>query len=888
VSAHGSAGLAAGTTSAPDRRHSAALAVMVASGFAGLGYQLVWTQQSALWLGHEAAAVLAVVTAFFGGLALGALALGPRIERSAHPERWYAGCELLIAAWSVALALLMAPLSAALLALTGAEPGPLRQWTVAFAGTFLLLLPATAAMGATLPAMERVTARLQRQGSAVATLYAANTAGAVLGVLGVAFLLVPGIGLARTAAVCAALNLLCAAGALALAAPPLAAPPLPATPPAAAGTARRLLPLLAATGLLGIGYEVLVVRVLSQVTEDTVYTFALLLAVYLVGTALGAAACARWITPRGAGADGDGDEGDAVRDRLLQTVAAATLLGTASLWAAEDLRSAVQQGLVENGIDAMAAALAAEAALALVAFLLPTVAMGALFGHLATQARAAGIGLGASLGVNTLGAAAAPPLFGVLAVPMLGAKGALLIVVAGYLLLCAPRRWPRPASLGLGTAAAGLALWAPPLAFVDVPEGGRLISYHEGKMAAVSVVEDADGVSRLRINNRAQEGSSATRLTDARQALLPLLLHPRPQRALFLGLGTGVTATSAALDPTLQVDAAELLPEVVAASAHFTHDITGGEVSRLRVVTADARRYVRTAAVHYDLIVSDNFHPARSGSGSLYTVEHFQAVRARLAAGGLFCQWLPLHQMDLATLRSIVRAFMQAYPGGWAMLATNSLETPVLGLVAHADARRFTLPAVQARLAGHALPHDIAPFGIVDEWALLGNFVAGPNALARLSKGAPLNTDDRPVVAYRAPRITYAPDSLPRDRLLALLRELSVTAEELLEAGADASDASRLGAYWAARDAFIVAGFAVRPSADPQRMLAQVREPLLAVLRTSPDFSPAYDPLLRLAAAQAHIDATAARALLEEMARLQPARREAGALLRELANAPPQ
>ena len=32
--------------------------------------------------------------------------------------------------------------------------------------------------------------------------------------------------------------------------------------------------MLAATGLLGIGYEVLVVRVLSQVAENTVYTFA--------------------------------------------------------------------------------------------------------------------------------------------------------------------------------------------------------------------------------------------------------------------------------------------------------------------------------------------------------------------------------------------------------------------------------------------------------------------------------------------------------------------------------------------------------------------------------------------------------------------------------------
>lgn len=857
-------------------RRLGALGVMAASGFAGLGYQLVWTQQSALWLGHEAAAVLAVVTAFFAGLALGALALGRRIEHSARPERWYAGCELVIAAWSLAPALLMAPLSDGLLALTGAEPAPLWQWTVAFAGSFVLLLPATAAMGATLPAMERVAARLQQTGSAVAALYAANTAGAVLGVLVVAFVLVPGLGLARTALVCATLNLLCAAGALGLGAAPQ---PAPQAQPAGAARARHLLPLLAATGLLGIGYEVLVVRVLSQLTEDTVYTFALLLAVYLVGTTLGAAAWARWGTARATTT--------ARRDHLLQAVAASTLLGSASLWGADALRAALQPALAASGVEPMAAALAAEATLALLAFLLPTVAMGALFSELATQARAAGIGLGAALGANTLGAAAAPPLFGVLALPLLGAKAALLLVVAAYLLLCAPRRWPRPAAAALGTAVLALAAFAPPLVFVDLPAGGRLLSHEEGTMAAVSVVEDAEGVARLRINNRAQEGSSATRLSDARQALLPLLLHPQPQRALFLGLGTGVTAASAALDPSLQVDAAELLPEVISASAHFRRDIDAGSASRLHVVAADARRYVRSAGPRYDLIVSDNFHPARSGSGSLYTVEHFDAVRKRLAPGGLFCQWLPLHQLDLATLRSIVRAFVEVYPGGWALLATNSLETPVLGLVAHADGRRFELAQLQRRLAGHQLPHALAPFGIADAWALLGGFVAGPQALARLAAGAPLNTDDHPVVAYRAPRITYAPDTLPRERLLALLPQLSLAPGELLQAGAGATEVAasadqvRLAAYWAARDAYLAAGRSVRASADPRQMLAQVREPLLAALRTSPDFGPAYDPLLRLATALARSDAAAARTLLQELARLQPARPEAAALLRQ-------
>jgi spermidine synthase len=867
-----------------DRRPLAALALMLASGFAGLGYQIVWTQQSALWLGHESAAVLAVVAAFFGGLALGALALGGRIVRSAHPVRWYAVCEALIAAWGLVLALLMTPVSSGLLALTGAQPSAAWQWTVAFVGTFVLLLPATAAMGATLPAMERVLGAWRGQRSALAALYAGNTFGAVVGVLAAAFWLVPSYGLARTALLCVALNAACAvlawrwlaqpaSGAVTPSTPSAAA--APTTPPApvwaAATSPAGLLVLLALTGLLGIGYEVLVVRVLSQVAENTVYTFALLLAVYLVGTAIGAAAYQRWLAGTRAA--------DGLRDRLLWVLAAACLLGTASLWSAETLKAALLTALGPG----MASALMAEALLALAAFGPPTLVMGALFSHLANQARALGIGFGRSLGVNTLGAAGAPLLFGVLAVPAIGPKAALLAIPAGYLLLVSWRAWRRPAVGVCAAALLAVAVWAPPLRFVDLPEGGHVVSYQDGAMAAVSVVEDSDGVSRLRIDNRQQEGSSASLLADARQALLPLLLHPAPRHALFLGLGTGMTASSAAEDQQLQVDVVELLPEVISASAHFTQAFGGGLPNpRLQLISADARRFVRASAQRYDLIVSDNFHPARSGSGALYTVEHFRAVQGRLAEGGLYCQWLPLHQLDLDSLRSIVRAFVTVYPGAMAMLATNSLDTPVLGLVARQDGGRFDLRQVQARLASVALPRPAADFGLADEFAVLGSVVAGPRALARFAGDAVVNTDDQPVVAYRAPRITYAPDSLPRDRLVALLVQLDVADGEALDTPADPRFLPRLAAYRLARDRFIDLGRGVRPAADPRQMLAQVREPLLSVLRTSPDFRPAYDPLLRMAGALARSDAPAARALLGDLAQLQPARPEAAEALRAL------
>jgi len=854
---------------------------MMASGFAGLGYQIVWTQQCGLWLGHEAAAVLAVVSAFFGGLAVGGFAFGARAAATPRPARWYAGCELTIALWGLALIPLMPRVGGVVASLMGVRPSPAGQWLLAFLTAFALLLPATAAMGATLPAMERLVASMSNAGGrhSIAALYASNTFGAVAGVLGAAFALVPALGLAGTAGICAALNTLCAAVALRAFAGGDAPADIPLRRrPGSGGVLGRL----GATGLLGIGFEILVVRVLGQVTEGTVYTFAMLLAVYLIGSAAGASAYRRWHPAKAP--PSSSLQGDRPTDVLLAGLAGACLLGTGALWAAPAVKASVTRALGAS----VAAAIATEAALALLAFGPATVVMGALFSHLVERARDAGVSFGVALGVNTLGGALAPVLWGVVAAPLLGPKVALVLLSCGYLALASGRAWRRGPALALLAGALAVALFAPPLAFVDVPAGGRLLEYRDGVLAAVSVVEDAQGVRRLRIDDREQEGSNVTFHFDARQAWLPLLLHAAPRRALFLGLGTGITAGAAALDPQLQVDAVELLPEVIEVSRRFRDQLGDAANARLRVQAADARRFVRATGERYDVIVSDNFHPARSGSGALYTLEHFHAVRQRLAPGGLFCQWLPLHQLDLASLRSVVRSFLTIYPGGAALLASNSLETPVVGLVGTAeDEQRFDPAVIRGRLARAAAAPRVRELGLDDELSVLGSFIAGPGALARFADGAIANSDDRPVVAYRAPLLAYAPDSTPRQRLFALLAQVSIGPGDVLRPGTEAAMAARLAAYFAARDLFLRAGRDVHPSAGAAEMLAQVREPLLAVLRLSPDFRPAYDPLLAMATALARWDASGARTLLAELARMQPRRPEAARTLAALDGRPP-
>jgi spermidine synthase len=664
-----------------------------------------------------------------------------------------------------------------------------------------------------------------------------------------------------------ALNLLCATVAWTL----RSARAVRAANPVVA--AHRPLPTLFFTGLLGIGYELLAARALNQLAENTIFTFAILLAVYLAGTTLGAACYARgWIAALRADA----------RDRLLRWQAIACLAGVLALAGAQTLKTWLASWLGPG----MEAALGIELLLAAVAFLLPTMIMGALFSHLVLAARAQGTNPGRALGVNTLGAALAPLLFGVLLLPLMGVTYALLLLSAGYLLLSAPRSWTAAPSLTAATAVAALALWHPSLSALRLPEGGRLIAHTEGIAATVSVVEDGSGITTLHINNRQQEGSNVTLYSDGRQALIPVLLHPRPARALFLGLGTGATARAATLDPALQVDAVELLPEVIEASSRFARLQDTRPTPRLRLLAADARRFVRSADQYYDVIVSDNFHPARSGSAFLYTVEHFAAVRGRLRAGGLFCQWLPLHQLDLDTLRTIVRSFTQVYPRSWAVLATNSLDTPVIGLIARRDGDAFALGQLRERLDSPVIADVAQGFGLGGELELSGQFVAGPLALRALGSAALLNTDDHPVVAWQAPRITYKPDSAPRARLLALLMTLRVTPEEVLDDSHDAAWNRRLAAYWEARLRYLEVGSSVRPTDDVRDMIEQVRAPLLSVLHISGDFRPAYDPLVNLARELGRTDAPAARELLTQLARIHPDWIEAPQALAELSGEP--
>jgi spermidine synthase len=840
--------------------HGWALIPMVAaSGFAGLGYEIVWTRQLSLALGTDMMAVLGAVAGFFAGLALGAFALDGPIRRARSPRTAYAVLEAVIGLWGLVNVWLLPVAGRSLSSLLGTEPAPALLWAASFALPTLVLLPATVAMGGTLAALERMMRQARGDTRVSAGVYGANTAGAVAGTLFSTFVLIPTFGFSGTLVCLAGVNAICALATLALVrVPDQPVPDAADAQPHAIGGPRLTITLFA-TGLLGIAFEVLVIRLAAQVMQDTVYTFAGLLAAYLLGTAMGGLIWQR------AGRHGK----DRVNDESLGWLLAGTALACLTTAFLAPSIAGIAETAVEAGI-------VGELAVATALFLVPSAAMGALFGLLAQRVRDQRGSLGWAVGINSVGASLAPLLTAQFLIPAFGTWTALIPVALGYLFLL-PRRRSAPMWCAAPVIAAFVLSVRPMTSLIRVPPGGTLLAAREGPMVTASVVDDASGARYLEVNGRFRMGGTSSIRSDYRQAMLPLLLHPAPHRALFLGVGTGATLVGGSQMPGVSVHGVELSREVVDLLPWFANPAAAGPAPRITV--ADARRYVAADTDRYDVIVADLFHPALDGSGALYTIEHFEAVKRRLAPGGVFCQWLPLYQLDLPSLRAIIRGFLEIYPEGSAWLNHYSVRTPMLALIGPRDGGDLDLDALAARLRDPQIRPVVRPLGFEGPIDLLGQYLGGPRALAAFAGEGPRNTDDYPYVTFDARRNVRALTAPPWSLLLAMTRAMRPDPAELLAASWRDAFGARLNAYWRARNRFLEAGAALPGDPRGGALIAAASPGLIEALRISSEFDPAYGPLIGMAKSLLASDRTAAARLLHEINDAAPSRGDAKDLL---------
>lgn len=854
------------------------LLAFVLSGAAALGYELLWTRLLGLTLGHETYGVLGTLAGFFLGMAVGAALLHRRAARGRDPLGLFVRLELAAAAFAALSPHLLHALGRGLPPLLGPWAGD-NQGPLALALTLgvatLVLLPGTFCLGATLPALVEARRRAcpgDQDPRGLGRLYAANTLGAVIGVLGAVYLVLPALGFVGGALALAALGLAAALIArrwgrgLALAAPA----PAPADAAPALDTSRDPDPDLLGepwvlhamsfgTGFAGVGLEVVGVQILGQRLESTVFTFADVLAVYLLGTALGAALYQR-LAPRALAGR------PATVLALLVLLLAVTVVPAALALAASP---SVLDALAPEPATLGRAALAELAAAALV-FLLPTAVMGALFSHVVGLCAARGAGRAYAL--NTLGGALAPFAFGLYAIPRLGYADAFYLVAYAYLALyagfCWLRRFPTLWLIGGVLGVVALSAAGPrALNLVTLEPGWRLVEQRETVHGVITVAEHippagtppgAPVIRRLQVDQHFRMGGALS-FGEQRMGHLPLLLHPRRERVLFLGVGAGATAGAAASFPDVrEVTALELVPEVLGMLHHF-HAVNHrlDQDPRFTLRAADARRALAADPSTYDVIIGDLFHPGRDGAAALFAREHFEAVRARLAAGGLYCQWLPLHQLDDASLRAIVRTFLAVFPEADAYLGIFNARTPSLALVGYlphgpGDAPTVALTDLEVDLARPGLT-------LVDPRDLLASRLLDADALRAFAGDGPQNLDLSPQVLFSAPRAAYAGElGRGADNLEALLAARSPLPERLLT-----GDPARLADLGAAAERYRVAldhylrGEIARARRPDDTLGVADLEPYLAAYAADPTFPPARGQLYGAAARDPQVAAAA-------------------------------
>uniref|UniRef100_UPI002FDFE56D fused MFS/spermidine synthase n=1 Tax=Achromobacter insolitus TaxID=217204 RepID=UPI002FDFE56D len=400
-------------------------ALLFLSGTAALVFQVLWIKQLSLVVGVEVSAIAGSVSAFFLGLALGGWLLGRQADRLQRPVRFYAMLEAAVALSCLAVTWLLARSAAAFVAIE------VHSTVAAWLGVGLLLAIPAFLMGGTLPVLLRAVSRgdadVSRRGGA---LYAANTCGAILGALLPAFFLIPRFGVQGAALAAAALNLLAAAGAWLLdrsagsgTTPAqdaqLAAAPLPAQ-------ARLAVALYAVAGAVALGYEVLWSQMIVPFMSTRAFAFAIVLATYLAGLAIGAALYARWAhrvrNPWPV-------FGFLIAGAGLVAVLEVALLGKWLVLAQTYAEAAVYQW-TGSGFAGMCARFAVAAASLVLA---PTLLLGAAFPavlRIAVGDQRVGREAGVVLACNTLGGIAGTLLTGFLLLPALGLVRTLGVLAA--------------------------------------------------------------------------------------------------------------------------------------------------------------------------------------------------------------------------------------------------------------------------------------------------------------------------------------------------------------------------------------------------------------------------------------------------------------------------
>jgi spermidine synthase len=731
--------------------------LFAASGCAALIYEIVWIQLLEFVIGASAVSTALVLATFMGGLCLGSLELPRLISPTRHPLRVYAALELCIGAVGVLVLSAIPRVGAVYAASVGRGlPGMLLRGT---AGA-VCLLPPTLLMGATFPAVARWIGTAPERVPWLGFVYSCNIAGSVFGALLAGFYLLRVYDVTTATYVAVSINVGVGLVAVLLATKAQrSSAPLPSRDEPAHSVSRHspVYLVIAASGACALGAEVVWTRLLALTLGATVYTFSIVLSVFLTGLGIGGGA-GSLIARRS-------------RDPQLALGICQLLLAAAIGWTALALGGAIPAWPSDLAGSATPWVAFRLAMLRCLWAILPATALwGASFplalaaaagrqedsGRLAARVYAAN-SIGAIVGA--IACMMAIPFIGTPHVQraLIGLSG--ISATMAFLTAQSALTRVRRAMLAAVAALAGWLLWSVPGVSPTLISYGRLRSQAafdaptflyvgEGMNSSVAVSELPNGVRRFHVSGKVE---ASTGLPDMRlQRMLgniPALLHSNPRGVLVVGFGAGVTAGSFVPYPDLQhLVICEIEPLITRHVANYFADENYHVVNdpRSRVVIDDARHYLFTTRETFDVITSDPIHPWVKGAAALYTEEYFDLVRRHLNRGGIVAQWVPLYESNPDVVKSEIATFFKSFPNGTIWANNDRGQGYDLVLIGQEGAARIDIDAVQQKLERADYQRVAASLHDVDfdsAIELLSTYTGQASDLRPWLRGAEINRD---------------------------------------------------------------------------------------------------------------------------------------------------
>jgi spermidine synthase len=760
------------------------LLLFVGSGCAALIYEIVWFQLIELVIGSSTVSLGVLLGTFMGGMCIGSLLLPKYVKPDQHPLRVYAMLEAGVGVLGLVV-LAVVPLVGSIYTATamGGLLGIL--WRALLCA--ICLIPPTILMGATLPAIARWVETTPSGVSWLGFFYGSNIAGAVFGCLLAGFYLLRVHDMTTTTVVAVLINFAVAGAGLALA---KRAPHRPtavtddeaAAAPETSNVKKAVYIAIGLSGLSGLGAEVVWTRLLSLMLGASVYTFSIILAVFLIGLGFGSSAgsfLARGKHPRAM----------LGWSQLLLAfgISWAAVMMSKSLpyWPINPSLSqspwiTFQMDLIRSLVAVFPAAFlwGASFPLAIAAVVGPGQDAGKLVGRV--------------YAANTVGAILGSLIFSVIVIPTIGTQSGERLLIATALvsaIVVFASVWdskrtamasvgrkdarldvmPKPEWIGVGVAlVAGLVLM---VEVPKVPDGlvayGRFLATYaeqpkylyvgEGMNSSIAVSEEASGARNFHVAGKVEASSLPQDMRLQRMlGHLSALLVNEPKSVLVVGFGAGVTAGSFVTHPGIKriviCEIEPLIPQVV--STYFSQqNYNVAKDPRVEIVYDDARHFILTTNEKFDVITSDPIHPWVKGAATLYTKEYFELVKKHLNPGGVVTQWVPLYESYPNVVKSEVATFFNVFPDGSIWSNDISGRGYDVVLAGHATPQTINVDSIQARLSrpeNIQVEQSLNEVGLGSPVSLLATYAGQARDLAPWLVGAEINRDSNLRLQYLA------------------------------------------------------------------------------------------------------------------------------------------